>query len=211
MRPICLSVFTLPRYAFKTLLITISAVVFPVPFPPSIQKVSPSFTLKLNPLNTSGLVLLYLNQIFLHSNTLSSPKALGFSISSSSNHSLTSSDNVPSLIATILSAKYPTFFTSCSAIIIVVPKSLLILPIKWSKVSFAIGSSIAIGSSKIKTSGSATIVDARFKICFCPPDNSSTFLKYQSVIPKYSEISATRSFISSVGTPSFSKAKANSL
>ena len=130
--------------------------------------------------------------------------------SSSFSHKPVLFESFPSSNTKTLSAKSFTAPMSCSDIMIVVPKSLLILLSRCNSVSFAIGSSIEIGSSKIRTSGFATITEARFKICFCPPDNSPTLLKYQSVIPKYSAISVTLSLIISDGTPSFSSTKANS-
>ena len=41
----------------------------------------------------------------------------------------------------------------------------------------AIGSSWLVGSSKMRTDGCIAIIEARFKICFCPPETGIDVLK----------------------------------
>ena len=98
----------------------------------------------------------------------------------------------------------------CSTHIIVIPKSLLSSRTVSMNFFLASGSSCAVGSSSNKTSGLITIMEARLRSCFCPPDNSSVFLSYQPVIPKYSDISATLRLMSALGTPRFSSPNASS-
>ena len=61
----------------------------------------------------------------------------------------------------------------CSATIIVVPSSLFILIIRETNCAEAIGSSCDSGSSSSSTSGFIAMTDAKFIICFCPPDSLS--------------------------------------
>ena len=48
-----------------------------------------------------------------------------------------------------------------------------------------------VGSSRIRSPGFMASVDARFRSCFCPPDSSLVFFRYQGAIPKNDAISAT--------------------
>ena len=93
---------------------------------------------------------------------------------------------------------------------IVTPKSLFNLNMFCKNLSLATGSSCDVGSSSISILGCITITDARFNICFWPPDNSSVFFSYQPLIPKYSDISAIRLYIVSLSNERLSSPKASS-
>ena len=64
----------------------------------------------------------------------------------------------------------------CSVKITVIPSSRLIFPRSAKKSDAAMGSSCEVGSSRIKISGPIAKTEARLNSCFCPPDNSVTFL-----------------------------------
>ena len=67
-----------------------------------------------------------------------------------------------------------------------------------------------VGSSRISSFGFIAITDARFSICFCPPDNSLVFFRNHVSIPKNAAISATRLRITFVGRARFSSPNASS-
>ena len=64
----------------------------------------------------------------------------------------------------------------CSVSKTVVPMSRLIFFTVSKKSEAAMGSSWEVGSSRISKDGCIAITEARFRSCFCPPDNSDTFL-----------------------------------
>ena len=116
----------------------------------------------------------------------------------------------PFSITVTLSATGSSSSKRCSAIMTVKDNSRFILQIVAINSEAAIGSSLLVGSSSIKIFGCITITEARFKSCFCPPDNSLVFLPNQPSIPKYEDISATLRRITSLSSPKLSSPNANS-
>ena len=98
----------------------------------------------------------------------------------------------------------------CSVMMMVVPSSLLILTRHAMNSFAAIGSSWLVGSSSISTSGDRAMTDARFTICFCPPDSSATRLWNIPDNPKNEHISATRRLIYPLSYPRLSNPNASS-
>ena len=67
-----------------------------------------------------------------------------------------------------------------------------------------------VGSSRIRSFGFIAITDARFSICFCPPDSSLVFFRNHGSIPKNAAISATLLRMTFVGRARFSSPNASS-
>ena len=116
----------------------------------------------------------------------------------------------PAFRTSIRSAWVSTLSRRCSHKITATPRSRLIFSIICRSCSATSGSSMAVGSSKISSSGSIAMTDARFSICFCPPDNSSVRFRNQLSIPKKPAISLTFLRITSTGSAMFSSPKASS-
>ena len=79
-----------------------------------------------------------------------------------------------------------------------------------SKLLAASGSNMLVGSSRIRSFGFIAITDARFSICFCPPESSQVFFRNQLSMPKNAAISATLRRMTLVGSARFSSPNASS-
>ena len=72
------------------------------------------------------------------------------------------------------------------------------------------GSSWEVGSSSMRTLGCMTIMEARFRSCFCPPESSLTFFLNHVCISKKLAISATLLLMVLLSSPRLSRPKASS-
>ena len=113
-------------------------------------------------------------------------------------------------MTTTLSAITNASSSLCSESITVVPISLFILWIVLKNSEAAMGSSCAVGSSSIRSFGCMTITDARFTICFCPPESSSVFFRNHVWMSKKLAVSATLLLMVLLSRPRLSRPKASS-
>ena len=109
-----------------------------------------------------------------------------------------------------VSASGNTSSSRCSVRITVVPSSRWMRPTMARKSDAAMGSSWAVGSSRISTSGRRIITAARFSSCFCPPDREAVSRSYQVWMPKKDAISAVRRRMMALSMPRLSAPKASS-
>ena len=130
--------------------------------------------------------------------------------------SFASSDGAPSVstrppsIVTTLSATGKTSSSLCSVSRIATPSSLFMRCTACRRLLAARGSSMDVGSSRIRSLGPIASAEARFISCFWPPESSVVLLRNHVSMPKNAAISATLRLITGTGKPMFSSPNASS-
>ena len=118
--------------------------------------------------------------------------------------------SIPSSMTATRSAACKTASSRCSVSKMATPSSRLMRSTIARRFCAANGSSMAVGSSRMRIFGFIASAEAILSSCFCPPDSSHVFCRNHGSMPKNAAISATLRRMTGTGSARFSSPNASS-